>query len=806
MRSIDGQTVAAHTHTGGKAGGAGCCGDHAGSANHGAGADGLEPGKAIDPVCGMTVTIATAKHISLAGGGVHYFCNPRCKERFEADPSAYAEGPPPPKAMPKGTLYTCPMDPEIVRDEPGPCPICGMALEPMDPTAAPSGPSPELLDFRHRLIVGAVLAVPLVAIAMGPHVGVPVRSWLGAQVADWIELALATPIVLWCGRPFLQRCWVSFESARLNMWSLIGIGVVAAYLYSLVATVAPEVFPASMRGAEGTIGVYFESAAVIVVLVLLGQVLELKARERTGDAIRALLDLSPKMARRIASDGSEGEVSLGDVRVGDRLRVRPGEAVPIDGVVLEGHSSVDESMLTGEAVPVERTPGDEVTGGTLNGAGSFIMEARRIGSETTLARIVAMVGEAQRSRAPIQKLADVVAGYFVPAVFAVAVLAFAAWAVFGPEPSLAYAFVAAVSVLIIACPCALGLATPMSIMVASGRGAKEGVLIRNAEMLERMADIDTLVVDKTGTLTLGRPKVTDVLAEPGVAEDELLALAGGLEMASGHPLAAAIIEAAHERGLELVGPQDFESRHGLGVTGLVAGRSVALGNLRLMGALGIDVGERLEAAERLRAEGRTVMAVAIEGRLAGLVATSDPIKDTAGEAIEALRADGIRIVMVTGDAMLTAAAVSRRLRIDETWAEQLPENKAQIVRSLRKAGAKVAVAGDGVNDAPALAEADVGIAMGTGADVAIESAGITLLRGDLRGIVRARRLARATMRNIRQNLFFAFGYNVLGVPVAAGVLYPFLGMLLSPMLAAAAMSLSSVSVISNALRLRNVRL
>ncbi len=765
---------------------------------------------AEDPVCGMSVNRATAKYMVRHNGEKFFFCNPRCQEKFEAEPEKYLEGRPAPEPMPEGTLYTCPMDPEIVRDHPDTCPICGMALEPMGVPAPDAGPNPELVDFTHRFRVGAVFTVPLLVIAMGPMVGLPIRDWLGPRLADWIELLLASVVVLWCGRPFFERGWLSVKTGNLNMWTLIAMGVGVAYLYSLVATVAPGIFPPAFRNPDGSVGVYFEAAAVIIVLVLLGQILELRARERTGDAIRALLDLAPKTALKLDAEGGEAEVPLEEVRVGDRLRVRPGEAVPVDGIVVEGRSTVDESMLTGEPVPVEKGPGDEVTGGTLNKSGSFVIEARRVGAETTLSRIVAMVAEAQRSRAPIQSLADKVAGYFVPAVVAVAIIAFIAWGLWGPAPSMAYAIVAAVSVLIIACPCALGLATPMSIMVATGRGAQAGVLVRNAEALETFAKVDTLIVDKTGTLTLGAPRLTDIVVSEGegagLDENGLLRLAASLERASEHPLGEAIVAGAEERGLALAGADDFEAIAGKGVVGTVEGRKVALGNRALLAALNIDAGPLSARAEALAGEGKTAMFVAVDGQLAGLIAVTDPIKPTTERAIRALHDEGLRIVMVTGDNARTAEAVARRLGIDEVRAEVLPEEKARIVRAFQEEGRLVAMAGDGINDAPALAQADVGIAMGTGADVAIESAGITLLKGDLRGIVRARRLSEATMRNIRQNLFFAFAYNALGVPIAAGVLYPFVGILLSPAIAAAAMSLSSVSVISNALRLRRVQL
>ena len=761
---------------------------------------------AIDPVCGMEVDVKTAKHIARHAGRDVYFCSPRCKEKFLADPDRYEAPQLSPEPMPKGTFYTCPMHPEIVREGPGTCPICGMALEPMGVPAGDEGPNPELVDFNRRMYVGSVLTVPILLLAMGPHFGIPLRPWLGDRLSNWLELVLATPVVLWSAWPFFVRCWQSFVNRSPNMWTLIGIGVGAAYLYSLVAAIAPDIFPPAFRGSEGSVAGYFEAAAVIVVLVLLGQVLELRARERTGGAIRALLDLAPKTALRVNANGSEQQIALDHVAIGDRLRVRPGESVPVDGTVVEGHSSIDESMLTGEPVPVEKAAGDAVTGGTLNGAGSFIMVAERVGSETMLARIVDMVAAAQRSRAPIQKLVDVVSSYFVPAVVIIAIASFIAWAVWGPPPALAYAFIAAVSVLIIACPCALGLATPMSIMVATGRGAQAGVLIKNAEMLERFADVDTLIVDKTGTLTVGKPKLTDVVAGHGFDESDVLRVAAGLERGSEHPLAEAIVEGARTRNLALESPSDFFAETGKGVRGRIGDRNVALGNARMMQLLDIDPAPLAGNADELRAEGKTAIFIAIDGKLAGLVAVADPIKETTREAIEALHAEGFRVVMVTGDNRRTADAVARRLGLDEVRADVLPDEKAKIVRELQEKGAKVAMAGDGVNDAPALAQADVGIAMGTGADVAIESAGITLVKGDLRGIVRARRLAQATMRNIRQNLFFAFAYNALGVPVAAGILYPFIGLLLSPIIAAAAMSLSSVSVVGNSLRLRTARL
>ena len=765
-----------------------------------------EAGSATDPVCGMSVKIDGAKHVTTHEGHHYYFCHAGCQTKFENEPRKYLEPQPEPEPAPPGTMYTCPMDPEIVQEGPGTCPICGMALDPMGIPTGEEGPNLELIDFKRRFWVGITLTIPLLIVAMGPLLGLPVKDWLGHRTAPWVELFLATPVVLWSGWPFFQRCWASFVNKSPNMFTLIGIGVGAAYLYSLIATAAPGIFPQAFRGQGGAVDVYFEAAAVIVVLVLLGQLLELGARERTGGAIRALLDLAPKTALRVSADGNEEEVPLDEVLVGDQLRIRPGDSIPVDGVVSEGRSSVDESMLTGEALPVEKTPGDAVTGGTLNKSGSFVMEARRVGAETMLSQIVNMVAEAQRSRAPIQKLADVVAGYFVPIVVAVAIIAFVAWSIWGPDPAMAYAFIAAVSVLIIACPCALGLATPMSIMVATGRGAQAGVLIKNAENLERFADVDTLIVDKTGTLTLGEPKLTDVIAFKGSDEGAVLKMAASLERGSEHPLAEAIVEGAKARKTTTIKSTEFEAVTGMGVKGVISGKEVALGNVAMMRELGLDPNPHADTADALRTEGKTAMFVAIGGKLAGIVAVADPIKDTTLEALDALRAEGLHIVMVTGDNARTAKAIAARLGIDDVRAEVLPDQKARIVQELQSKGAKVAMAGDGVNDAPALAQADVGIAMGTGADVAIESAGITLLKGDLKGIVRARRLSEATMRNIKQNLFFAFAYNALGVPVAAGVLYPVFGLLLSPMIAAAAMSLSSVSVIGNALRLRTVRL
>lgn len=760
--------------------------------------------EARDPVCGMTVNRGTAAHMAKHAGERFYFCSSRCREKFEAAPEDWLGDRPAPEPMPEGTQYTCPMDPEIVRDEPGDCPICGMALEPMTPSAD-AGPNPELVDFRRRLWIGAPLAGGVFVLEMGSHIGIPFQDWLGPALHVWLQFLLATPVVLWLAQPFFKRGWSSIVNRSPNMWTLIALGTGAAYLFSLVGLLAPGVFPPAMLDDQGRAPVYFEAAAVILILVLLGQVMELSAREKTGDAIRALLNLAPKTARRVTDEG-ERDVPLEEVREGDRLRVRPGESVPVDGTVAEGRSAVDESMITGEPVPVEKNAGDPVTGGTLNKSGSFVMTAEKVGAETVLSRIVAMVAQAQRSRAPIQALADRVAGYFVPAVVAAALAAFAAWTAFGPSPTLSYAMVAAVSVLIIACPCALGLATPMSIMVATGRGAQAGVLIRDAEALERFAKVDVLIVDKTGTLTEGRPTLTDVVTAEGIDESELLSLVASLERGSEHPLAEAIVAGAEERGLALSETEDFEAVTGKGVRGTVSGRAVAFGNAAMMADVGADAASFSETIARLQGEGRTVMTVALDGRTAGLVAVADRVKATTPDAIRALHAAGLRIVMATGDSRRTAEAVARDLGIDEVRAEVSPEDKGALVEELRGQGLKVAMAGDGVNDAPALAAADVGIAMGTGADVTVESAGITLVKGDLTGIVRARVLARATMSNIRQNLFFAFVYNAAGVPVAAGVLYPLFGLLLSPIVAAAAMSLSSVSVIGNALRLRTLRL
>ncbi len=759
-----------------------------------------------DPVCGMKVDPNAGKPSQTWKGETYHFCSNRCHGRFEADPWFFLSGNSKKagKKAAKGTLYTCPMDPEIVQEGPGTCPICGMALEPMGGVS--DEPNHELIDFTRRLWISAGAAIPLLILTMGPMVGLPIRQWIGEQVAVYLEFILATPVVLWAALPFFRRGINSIRTWNLNMWTLISLGVAAAYLYSVVATFLPGLFPAELTSHGGHVPVYFEAAVVIIALVFVGQVLELRARERTGDAIRALLDLAPKTARRITPDGDEYEAPLENILAGDRLRVRPGEAIPVDSVVLEGRSSVDESMLTGEPVPVEKNEGDTVTGGTLNKNGTLVVEASKVGDETMLARIVQMVSSAQRSRAPIQGLADRVSSYFVPTVVGAAVLAFVIWFMVGPDPAFVFAIVSAVSVLIIACPCALGLATPMSIMTATGRGAQAGVLIKDAEALERMAKVDTLVVDKTGTLTEGRPKLTDVVVTDDGDEDSLLALAAALEKGSEHPLAEAIVDAAKERGLKLKKAGDFEAVTGKGVSAKIGGKRVALGNHAMMEAEGVATDDADDKADALRGDGKTAMYLAVDGKLAGIVAVADPIKETTRAAIEALHEAGLTIIMATGDNERTARAVAAQLGLDDVRAGVSPEDKKNLVDELHKAGRKVAMAGDGVNDAPALAAAEVGIAMGTGADVAVESAGVTLVKGDLTGILRARLLALATLRNIKQNLTFAFGYNALGVPIAAGILYPITGTLLSPMIAAAAMSLSSVSVITNALRLRRVNL
>ena len=761
----------------------------------------------IDPVCGMKVDPATSKHRFDHAGTTYYFCSAGCRTKFEADPAKYlapkAERPAPAQA---DAIYTCPMHLQIRQNGPGSCPICGMALEPVAITAE-AAPNHELTDMTRRFWVGLVLALPVFILEMGGHIpALGLHRLVPPQISIWVQFALSTPVVLWAGWPFFQRGWASLVSRHLNMFTLIALGTGAAYLYSLVATFAPGIFPAGFRGMGGTVPVYYEAAAVITVLVLLGQVLELRARERTGDAIRALLNLAPKTARRMRDGADDEEIGVAEVAIGDRLRVRPGDGVPVDGTVIDGSSSVDESMVTGESLPAAKAAGGKLIGGTVNGTGSLVMRAEKIGSDTMLARIVAMVADAQRSRAPIQRMADIVAGWFVPTVLAVAVAALVAWSVWGPAPSLSYALVAAVSVVIIACPCALGLATPMSIGVGVAKGAGAGVLIKSAAALERMERVDTLVIDKTGTLTEGKPRVTRIVAGPGLAEGDVLAVAASLERSSEHPLAAAILAAAKEAGEAAQEAADFASVTGKGVTGKVGGRSVGLGNAKLMADLGVSLGDLEAQADALRGDGATALFVAIDGKPGGVIAIADPIKPTTRAATRDLKAAGIHIVMLTGDNQTTAEAVARQLGIADVHADVLPEDKHRIVGQLRKDGRVVAMAGDGVNDAPALAAADVGIAMGTGTEVAIQSAGMTLVKGDLAGIVRARTLSRMTMRNIRQNLVFAFAYNVIGIPIAAGVLYPMFGILLSPVVAALAMSLSSVSVIANALRLRGAKL
>ena len=802
-----------HTHTGG------CCGGkpkdtNAAAASVTAATPPAHATTAIDPVCGMSVDVATAKHIHDHDGQTFYFCASNCRTRFAADPARYVAEPAAPRHAPRtdapppppGTIYGCPMDPGQEQIGPGVCKICGMALEPIGVPAADAGPNPELVDFTHRFWIGTAITIPLVVVAMGGHLGLPVTDWFGATGAHVLELALATPVLFYCGWPFLERAVASLRNRAPNMWTLIGLGVIAAYLFSLVATVAPSLFPDAMRDHHGRVGVYYEAAAVIIVLVLLGQILELKARERTGDAIRALIRLAPKTALRIAADGTESEVPVDSIVGGDRLRIRPGEALPVDGIVIDGRSAVDEQLLTGEPIPVDKAPGADVSAGTLNTTGSLTIEARRVGAETTLSRIIDMVAAAQRSRAPVQAQVDRVAAWFVPAVVAASVLAFLAWMIFGPSPALAYAIVAAVSVLIIACPCALGLATPMSIMVATGRGARAGVLVKDAAALERLARVDTLVVDKTGTLTEGRPRLVDVVPLGTFDPKMLLRLAASLERASEHPLGAAIVAGAKERRIATMAPQHFKATAGEGAEASVAGQDVAVGNARLMQRLGADTAAAEETAARLAADGKTVMLVAVNGKLSGLLAVEDTVKDNAAAALADLAAHGIDVVMATGDREATARAVAGRLGIATVHAGLSPADKSRLVSELKARGRAVAFAGDGINDAPALATADVGIAMGTGADVAIEGAGITLPKGDLRAIGRARVLAVSTLANIRQNLAFAFGYNALGIPIAAGVLYPLFGLLLSPMIAAVAMSLSSVSVIANALRLGRLKL
>jgi Cu+-exporting ATPase len=757
----------------------------------------------LDPVCGMIVDPANTQHRAEHGGGTFHFCSANCRTKFLADPARYLAPKAAQRPLKPGTIYTCPMHPEIRQDHPGACPICGMALEPVAVTLE-TGPSPELRDMTLRFWVGLALAIPVFVLEMGGHLlG---HGLIDPGVSAWIQFALATPVVLWAGWPFFVRGWASLKTRNLNMFTLIAMGVGTAWLYSVLALLAPGLFPDAMRGEHGAVPVYFEAAAVITVLVLLGQVLELRARERTSGAIKALLNLAPKTARRVREDGTDEEATLDQIQVGDRLRVRPGEKVPVDGEVIDGRVSIDESLVTGESMPVTKEPGAKVVAGSINRTGSFVMRAEKVGADTLLARIVQMVAEAQRSRAPVQRLADQVSGWFVPLVLAVAALAFVIWMLLGPEPRLSFALLAAVSVMIIACPCALGLATPMSIMVGVGRGAQAGVLIRNAEALERFEKVDTLVVDKTGTLTEGRPAVVAVVPTEGLDEDELLRLFASLERGSEHPLADAVLRAAKERNLTLAETTDFDSPVGKGVLGVVEGKRLALGGTRLMAEQGVDLASLQGEAERLRAEGATTVFASLDGKLAGLIAIADPVKASTPEAVEALKASGVRLVMMTGDNRTTALAVAHRLGMDEVEAEVLPEDKARVVQRLRAEGRSVAMAGDGVNDAPALAAAEVGVAMGAGADVAIESAGVTLLKGDLNGLVRARRLSRAVMGNIRQNLFFAFVYNAAGVPIAAGLLYPAFGLMLSPQLAAVAMALSSVSVITNALRLRSLRL
>ena len=757
----------------------------------------------LDPVCGMTVDPHTAKLRADHRGHTYYFCSAGCRTKFVADPQKYL-GEREPEPVAEGTTYTCPMHPEIRQVGPGSCPICGMALEPEIATPD-TGPNPELVDMTRRFWIGLVLTLPVFTLEMGGHLAGP-HNWVAPTLSSYVQFAFSTPVVLWAGWPFFVRGGQSLLTHNLNMFTLIAMGTGVAYVYSLFATFAPGIFPDAFRGHGGSPAVYFEAASVITVLVLMGQVLELRARAATSGAIRALLDLAPKTARRVKEDGSDEDVSLDSVQAGDRLRVRPGDKVPVDGVVLEGRSALDESMVTGESMPVTKDKDSRVIGGTLNKSGSFVMRAEKVGRETLLSQIVQMVASAQRSRAPIQRLADQVSAWFVPTVIAVALLAFAAWAIFGPEPRFAFGLVAAVSVLIIACPCALGLATPMSIMVGVGRGAQAGVLIKNAEALERMEKVDTLVIDKTGTLTEGKPKVVAVMPAPGFDETQVLQLAASVERGSEHPLAAAIVAAAAERKLDLSQVRGFDAPAGKGVIGMVDGKRLALGNARFLSELGIDTDGLCAEAERLRSDGATAIFLAVNGKAAGVIAIADPVKETTPAALKALAADGIRVVMLTGDNRTTAQAVARRLGIAEVEAEVLPDQKSAVVEKLRREGRVVAMAGDGVNDAPALAAAEVGIAMGTGADVAIESAGITLLKGDLTGIVKARALSAAVMGNIRQNLFFAFIYNSLGVPIAAGVLYPVFGILLSPVIGAAAMALSSVSVVSNALRLRRVAL
>jgi Cu+-exporting ATPase len=786
---------------------AACCGnaghDHASHSHHDHSAH--TAATVRDPVCGMTVNPTTSKHRFDYRGETFHFCSAGCRTKFAADPVAYLEKDSRPKAaIPEGTIYTCPMHPEIRQVGPGSCPICGMALEP-EVASLDAPPNPELADMTRRFWIGLVLALPAVVLEMGGHL-VGGHGWVDPTLSNWIQFAFATPVVLWAGWPFFVRGGQSLVTRNLNMFTLIAMGTGVAYVYSVIGTVAPGIFPATFRSHGGAVAVYFEAAAVITVLVLLGQVLELRAREATSGAIKALLQLAPKTARRIGDDGADHEVEIDALAVGDKLRVRPGEKVPVDGIILEGRSSLDESLVTGESMPVTKEAGSKVIAGTLNQSGGFVMRAEKVGRDTLLSQIVKMVADAQRSRAPIQRLADQVSGWFVPVVIVVALIAFGAWTWFGPEPRMAFGLVAAVSVLIIACPCALGLATPMSIMVGVGRGAQAGVLIKNAESLERMEKVDTLVVDKTGTLTEGKPKVVAIVPAVGFNETDILRLAATVERASEHPLADAIVRSAKERNLDLGNVDEFDSPTGKGATGNVDGKTIVLGNATFLHSLGIDAQSLNDQGERLRGDGATVINIAIDGKLAGLFAIADPVKGSTPDALKALAAEGIKVIMLTGDNRTTANAVAKSLGIADVEAEVLPDQKSAVVAKLQKAGRIVAMAGDGVNDAPALAAAEVGIAMGTGTDVAMESAGITLLKGDLVGIVRARRLSQATMSNIRQNLFFAFIYNAAGIPIAAGILYPAFGLLLSPIIAAAAMALSSVSVVGNALRLKVTRL
>ncbi|WP_367944412.1 heavy metal translocating P-type ATPase [Aquamicrobium sp.] len=760
-----------------------------------------------DPVCGMMVDPHTTQHKAEHAGRPYYFCSAGCRSKFLTEPERYldpAAAAAKAEPVPEGTVYTCPMHPEIRQIGPGSCPICGMGLEPVL-VSLEAEPNLELIDMRRRFWIGLALTIPVIVLEMGGHF-LGLSHYIGQRTSNWLQLIFATPVVLWAGWPFFERGWQSLVTRNLNMFTLIAMGTGAAWVYSLVATLAPGIFPDAFRQPDGSVAVYFEAAAVITVLVLLGQVLELRARESTSGAIRALLDLAPKTARLIRDDGAEEEVQLDGVHVGDRLRVRPGEKVPVDGEVLEGRSAIDESMVTGESMPVTKEVGSRAIGGTMNQSGALVIEARKVGRDTMLSQIVQLVAEAQRSRAPIQRLADQVSGWFVPAVILVAVLAFIAWSIWGPEPRFSFGLIAAVSVLIIACPCALGLATPMSIMVGVGRGAQNGVLIKNAEALEHMEKVNTIIVDKTGTLTEGRPAVTAIVAAPGFNEEEVLRLAASVERASEHPLALAIVRAAEERRITTAPVADFDSPTGKGALGVVEGKRIPLGNAKFLAEQGVDVAPLAEEADRLREDGATAIFMGVDGQVAAIFAIADPVKASTPEALAALKAQGIRVVMLTGDNWTTAKAVARQLGIDEVEAEVLPDQKSEVVQRHKAAGEVVAMAGDGVNDAPALAAADVGIAMGTGTDVAMESAGVTLLKGDLVGIVRARRLSQAVMRNIRQNLFFAFIYNALGVPVAAGILYPFFGILLSPIIAAAAMALSSVSVIANASRLRATKL